>query len=483
MADPDDLDGENELEVTLIDSNPQPQNFRVSQDGSIVNATTSLDREDEDSFIITVQVQDSATNRVTTTLRITVSDVNDNAPIIQETEMELAVKLPEDFPIGDPVQTVTARDDDIGENADFQWHLTGGNGQFDIDRITGVISLNQLLDIEDITEYELNVTASDIVHQTHIIVMVTVVNDTNDNDPRFIQSVYEGEIEENAVNQTRVRIKGTLASDGMFLTVNATDRDVTSDVEYELEPGTTAPFAVDRNSGEIYVAGALDREMPNGFFYSFTILGVDTVMGSTPDTTIIEIVIVDVNDESPMFSTSEYMVSVQEGTPANLTVLEVSAVDADIGNNSQIVYLIDSVNPPSETGYFGLDPVTGDVFPTREVAIDSATDPTEITLEIIARDKGAFPREDTARVILHLIDINDEAPEFNETNYEFQIRENVDGRVGTVYAVDRDISSANTNITYSIRSGEGSSRFSINELTVSNNWSTFMMLSRCSSFL
>lgn len=424
---------------------------------------TPIDRETTPTFTVTVEASDSAGQSVTVNLTINIEDINDQPPVIQETAAELEVKLPEDFPVGDPVQTVTAVDEDLGANALLAWDLQGGLGQFEINFTTGVISLTDSLDIEEITAYDLMVTVSDLVNFDSVIVRVTVINDTNDNNPIFEQSVYEGMVFENSDNETRVM---SITGDPV-LTVKANDLDVTSEVTYMLEAGTMVPFGVDATSGEIYVSGSIDREARG--FYTFTVMGVDTVMGSVPDSTIVEVTILDRNDEVPQFTENEYMKDVQEGAPGGVTISKVTAIDNDIGNNSVVVYSITSVTPPGSDGIFLVDSETGDVYtnPSNGPIQVSPGGPTQVILDVRADDLGPGNNFDTARVILNLIDSNDNGPKFDQTHYEFNISENINGIVGQVNATDPVDLGANAVVTYAILTGPGSGLFEINSTTVS----------------
>ncbi len=453
----DQQNGSESVTITLVQSGSF---FPFVYSNGAVITTARINREVTPSFLVTVEARDSAFT-VAVNLTINIDDINDRPPEIQETAAELEVKLPEDFPVGDPIQTVTAVDEDIGAHANLAWHLQGGVGQFEINFTSGVISLTASLDIEEITEYDLIVTVSDLVNTDSVIVKVTVVNDTNDNDPIFEQSVYEGMILENSRNGTRVMTIATAS----ILTVQASDMDVTSDVTYSLAPGTTEPFDVNEITGEIFVSGSLDREVKA--FHAFTVMAIDTVMGSLPDSTIVEVNILDENDEVPDFIEDEYVKDVQENTPASVTILKVTAIDNDIGVNANITYLITAVTPSTADGLFLLHPVTGDVYTNpANPAIDVDSGGSfEIILDIQATDSGPGNNRDMARVLLNLIDSNDNCPQFEQTHYEFEINETVDGVVGQVNATDPDVG-ANAVITYSIPSGSGSTLFEINNTTV-----------------
>lgn len=133
--------------------------FHVAQDGKVTCMTT-FDREVESFFIVTLQVTDKGARPLssTTTVFVTLLDVNDNPPVVRPSEYD--DQVPEDALFGTAIATIHATDADIGENADLTFVLTAGNeaGKFSIDEDSGDVTVAGTLDAEDTQSYTLTIT-------------------------------------------------------------------------------------------------------------------------------------------------------------------------------------------------------------------------------------------------------------------------------------------------------------------------------------
>ena len=98
--------------------------FEINQFTGEIKTTGILDRETTSSYTITVNVNDGQAS-VGTTFTITITDVNDNAPLFTESIYE--IELPEDTTINQGVLTVEAQDKDQGSNKQIMYSISGGN--------------------------------------------------------------------------------------------------------------------------------------------------------------------------------------------------------------------------------------------------------------------------------------------------------------------------------------------------------------------
>ncbi|XP_075397821.1 protocadherin beta-14-like [Tenrec ecaudatus] len=151
-----------------------------------------------------------------------------------------------------------------------------------------------------------------------------------------------------------------------------------------------------------------------------------------------ELHIQDINDHSPIFLDKEILLKVSESTTTGSTFLMESAQDSDIGNNGLQNYTISS-NP-----YFYLkvrDSGEGQKSPELVLnrPLDHEEEP-ELRLTLTAVDGGSPPRSGTTTVIIKVLDINDNAPEFPQGLYEVQVLEDmpIGSCVITVSAKDLD---------------------------------------------
>lgn len=132
-------------------------------------------------------------------VKITISDINDNKPLFDKPSYLAHVS--EDASLGTSVVTVSAVDNDIGQNKEITYAIKTGNeqGTFNLDKNSGLMILNQSLDHETKTSYQLVVTATDhgkppLASSVGVTVMVT---DVNDNPPSFAKSLYNCTVAEN----------------------------------------------------------------------------------------------------------------------------------------------------------------------------------------------------------------------------------------------------------------------------------------------
>lgn len=186
--------------------------------------------------------------------------------------------------------------------------------------------------------------------------------------------------------------------------------------------GGEGNFALENRNGVVYLVVAsrnLDREAKAN--YSFTIIAKDPDNPNVNTSTSFLLQIGDENDSAPKFDKDSYEASVSEVAAPGTSVITVRAVDADIGNNSAIVYSLKSAQPQSIIGggssgsgaalatnsylkWFDIDPETG-LISTRS-HLDCETDPMPKLL-VTATDKGEPSLSTTTTVTVHLIDSND----------------------------------------------------------------------------
>ncbi|XP_077042459.1 protocadherin beta-15-like [Agelaius phoeniceus] len=199
-----------------------------------------------------------------------------------------------------------------------------------------------------------------------------------------------------------------------------------------------------RNTGkkylELVLEKPLDREEQAEM--SFSVIAVDG--GSPPRSgkTEVEIVILDVNDNAPIFTQDVYHGQVLENTSEGSVVLTVLASDPDAGLNGDISYQLNEVLSQSESA-FVIDPITGEIKITKPLDFEAAQT-HELTVR--ARDGGGLSA--ICKVLVEVVDVNDNAPELVVSSFSSPLPENtVPGTVVALFTVrDRD-SGANGKIS------------------------------------
>ncbi|XP_032898448.1 cadherin EGF LAG seven-pass G-type receptor 2 isoform X3 [Amblyraja radiata] len=418
--------------------------------GAVITAE-SLDRETKDIHVFRVMAVDHGSPRRTAmaTLTVTVSDANDHDPLFEQREYKESVR--ENLEIGYEVLTVRATDGDAPPNANILYQILNGQGQnqvFEIDPRSGVMRTRGPVDRESVESYQLLVEANDQGRnpgpRSSTATVHITVEDDNDNTPQFSEKRYVVQVLEDVAPNTQV------------LQVTASDRDKGNNalVHYSIMSGNTrGQFYIDAHSGSIDVVSRLDYETNKE--YTLRIRAQD---GGRPPlsniTGMVSVMVVDVNDNAPMFVSTPFQSTVLENVPVGYSIIHVQAIDADSGNNSRLEYRLTDSPPDSP---FSINNNTGWLVVGSELDRETTA---FYRFGVEARDQGSPPMSSTASISITVLDVNDNNPEFTQPLY--QVRLNEDAAVGssvvTVSAIDRDVNSL---VTYQISSGNTRNRFSI----------------------
>uniref|UniRef100_A0A8B9FT91 Cadherin domain-containing protein n=1 Tax=Amazona collaria TaxID=241587 RepID=A0A8B9FT91_9PSIT len=199
-------------------------------------------------------------------------------------------------------------------------------------------------------------------------------------------------------------------------------------------------------SGLIVLETELDREKQG--FYNLTVIASD--QGQPPLSTALNLMVVvdDVNDNPPVFSSSRYETSVPEDEVLGKALLTVYATDLDAGANALVKYSIISQQPPTSSPMFVVNLTTGQLSLSQQLDYETTK---QFEVEVEASDGGQPSLSATTLVIVHVLDVNDNPPEFNQPYYNVSVLENLQsGNLGVFSATDLDIG-VNALISYSLQ--------------------------------
>lgn len=389
--------------------------FYINSRSGIIYLNNKLDREEVSRYHLLVQARDSGGLTSTRSLKITVLDTNDENPVFTQPQYEFLVA--EDSPVGTAIGRVRANDGDAAENGEVSYSLEASPSLssltnssqddtrpiFEVDERSGDIRLLEKLDFERAKTYLLIVKAQDHDKnpRTSLATVLVKILDTQDEVPYFEKSQINLKVWENRTITEKL------------VQVEAKDPDSTPQVTYEIKwssDPTRNLFSVDPNSGFVNVNGQLDFESADHHtlligtvenpFDSTNVsewlrrLAVDKDADLRSPVCRIDIQVMDLNDNVPVFSLNQFMpIRVKNSIQLGAQIAKLEAKDGDGSEpNNQIRYQI--VENPSQLAdnycqdSFMMDPVTGSISVKADLRRHSES---ECQLEIKAKDLGQYP--------------------------------------------------------------------------------------------
>ncbi|NWT85399.1 CADH8 protein, partial [Lanius ludovicianus] len=342
------------LVYSILEGQPY---FSIEPHTAIIKtALPNMDREAKEEYFVVIQAKDMGGHMGglsgTTTVTITLTDVNDNPPKFAQSLYHFSVM--EDVALGEPIGRVKANDLDIGENAKSSYDIIEGDGM-DIFEITtdaqtqdGIIRVRKPLDFETKKSYTLKVEAANIHIDPRFLsggpfkdtATVKIVVEDADEPPVFSSPTYLLEVHENA------------ALNSVLGQVTAHDPDVSSSpIRFSIDRHTDLErqFNINAEDGKITLATPLDRETST--WHNITIVATETRNHSQVSRVPVAIKVLDVNDNAPEFASEHEAFLCENGKPGQVIQI-VSAVDKDDPKNGHyFLYslLPEMVNNPNFT--------------------------------------------------------------------------------------------------------------------------------------
>lgn len=226
-------------------------------------------------------------------------------------------------------------------------------------------------------------------------------------------------------------------------------------------------FTIDMDSGVVSVSRSLDRETTG--FYQLEVSTTDFAGNLIEGPEEVKIIVIDQNDNRPIFKETRYTGKVLEGSPTGTTVMTMTAFDADDPNtdNAVLRYNIVRQSPDKPSpNMFYIDAERGDIVTViSPTVLDRETLPTTTyELEIVAKDMAGSEvgLTGTATATITITDKNDHAPEFTHPLFEAHVYEGSTGVVVNLTVDDRDDPATGAwRAMYSIISGDPTQNFEI----------------------
>ncbi|KAK2815047.1 hypothetical protein Q7C36_023313 [Tachysurus vachellii] len=315
--------------------------------GTIVTSWPNIDREASEKYFVVIQVKDMLGNTggysATTTVTITLIDVNDNGPTFQHNLYTFAIL--ESAPVGTAVGRVMAKDADVGINARMNYTLDdleeSGTFRVQTDPATeeGIVILARVRLFFFKMAVFSDFSSLDYEHKRRFVIAIEAINsfvDTRflsinefrdrtmlkilvmdvDEPPVFSAPFYEWKVLENALVGTLV---GTIYARDADAANNPISFSISNNFELE------NAFRIDTNNGTVFLVTPLDRETVA--WQNITVIAKETNKNQLSSVSVV-IQVLDVNDNIPTLS-RDYKPYVCEGAQAGEVIQVISAVDAD----------------------------------------------------------------------------------------------------------------------------------------------------------
>ncbi|KFP39214.1 Cadherin-23, partial [Chlamydotis macqueenii] len=443
-----DLDEGDNGVVTYSIEGPGAEAFKINKDSGLVTSQRRL--QSYERFNLTVVATDKGRPPLwgTTMLHVEVIDINDNRPVFVRPPNGTILHIKEEIPLRSNIYEVYATDKDEGLNGAVLYNLlkTGAGNKdweyFSIDSVSGLIQTAMRLDREKQAVYNLIIVACDQGQPAYETMqpLQVALDDIDDNEPVFLRPPRDSP-QYQALSVPEHSRPGTVVGN----VTGAVDADEGSNaiVYYFIAAGNReSNFQLSRE-GKLQVLRDLDREKEP--YYSIIVKASSQRNWSPPrgqragraqlwdlsgDLTLQEVRIFldDINDQSPQFTKSEYTAGVATDAKVGSELIRVVAVDADVGNNSLVLYNILGIryikqhsNDSEEVAnIFSIGTLDGIL---RTFDLFTAYNPGYFVVDIIASDLvghndtaivGIYILRDDQRVKIIINEIPDKVRQFEE---------------------------------------------------------------------
>uniref|UniRef100_A0A3Q1HQK5 FAT atypical cadherin 2 n=1 Tax=Anabas testudineus TaxID=64144 RepID=A0A3Q1HQK5_ANATE len=413
--------------------------FHVDFKTGVLTVTNPLDYETQTMHVLTVRATDSVTGAFSeASIEVEVEDVNDNAPVFSKPLYN--VNIAEGLPVGTSVIQLSASDRDSGRNKDLTFTMVKTEGNetdfFKIDPQSGLIVTKQVLDHEDIKQFNLKIKATDkgsvpLSSEAHVFVNVT---DVNDNPPDFVSSQYEATLDEMAkCGHIVIKIQASDPDDGDL-----------NNLRYKILSGNEGRyFNINESSGIISFSNVCKRNLDP--YYNLTVAVSDGVFQKAAP---VNIDMINSNRHSPYFKQSIYEAELAENAEAGTRVIRLAAIDPDDGPYGSVDYTI--INKLADDK-FAIDH-DGQIVTTQPLDRENPTQRV-LAIKVMAKDGGGKVAFCTVKIIL--TDENDNVPQFQASEYQVSIQSSVNkgSPVIQIMAYDAD-DGKNADVTYTVDEAE-----------------------------
>ncbi|XP_053101880.1 protocadherin alpha-5-like [Hemicordylus capensis] len=362
-----------------------------------------LDREDISVHHLLLTATDGGKPELTGTVQLVINvlDVNDNAPLFNQSVYK--VRLPENTANGTLIIALNATDLDEGIFKDVAYSFSNLVSSkvkhfFQINEHTGEIKVTGPLDYEDINLWEIQVVAEDkgnppLAGRCKVVIEI---QDMNDNAPELLLKSLSVPVREDSPLGTMVAL----------ISVSDRDSGANGQVSCSLWPAEL-PFKLVSNFKHYYslvLEAPLDREQVAE--YVLVVMARDEGTPSLSASSSLVVPIADVNDNAPTFTQPTYTIFVKENNPPGAHIFTVSASDPDVAENGLVSYWLDEKLWPLSS-YISVHSESGKLYALQSLDYEEMK---LLEFQVTAKDAGLPSLCGNVTVQVFVVDENDNAP-------------------------------------------------------------------------
>nr|CAB3264690.1 protocadherin-11 X-linked [Phallusia mammillata] len=306
------------------------------------------------------------------------------------------------------------------------YRIMNGGDKISVDAVSGDLKTAMQLDREVLCpdnpdQCEINVEVL-VVPPFRLLNLLFIVNDLNDNAPKFPTEIIKKDISESAIVGSAIRLDSAIDPD---LKLNSIQnyKISSSPPSRKDKNGVSVPYfrldIIQNIDGtkipQLNLTQSLDREQVDS--YELLLYAIDGGSTALTGTATVQISVTDSNDNQPEFPQDSYVREIPESMQPGSLVIQVTASDLDAGSNADIEYTFPTVVNDHDRSLFDLDSETGAIT-IKEPGLDFENKNIH-HLTVEARDRGPNPASAYTTVTVKVLDVNDEAPHIDVSFMDF----------------------------------------------------------------